>query len=80
MRLFLLGIVIWLTVPRSSQDGHRALPPDAAFPVLQRINVQQPPAGLEQTVDFLSSARFKVVPCKFNDVELPKWQCLDLSL
>ena len=36
---------------QTPQNGHRALAPHASLLVLQRINVQEPPAGLEQPTD-----------------------------
>jgi len=59
-------------VPESAEYGHGTLPPNAILLVAERIDMRQMPAGREEPVDFLPSARFKIVSRNFREIEFPK--------
>jgi hypothetical protein len=59
---------------QAAQNSHRAFSPDAVFLILERVDVQQPPAGPQQPVHFLAAFRFQVMSRQFRNVQLPQGQ------
>jgi len=46
--------------------------PDTVRPVFECVDIEQPPACFEKSIDLLSAFCLQVVACKFSNVQLPK--------